>query len=178
MARKDRTGFSLGEILVAVAIIAVLAAVVLPSIGSQLTKGDESRVEQDLNSIRSATEQFLADVRRYPSAISQLVGQPAVTDTGMVGGVYATSQVNRWRGPYLTKDSTAATSTGFGVTMALANGVQAGGSQKFLIIQLANLDSLNAVRIDAAMDDADIATGTLRWEATGKILKYYALPIQ
>src|SRR3954466_4777723 len=109
-----KKGFSLAEVLVTIAIIAVLAAVVVPSIGSQLKTGDESRVQQDLSNIRSGVEQFLADVRRYPASVTQLntlitTGQSAIT-----GGVYTSGQVARWRGPYLVKDPTAVSGgTGF-----------------------------------------------------------------
>ena len=83
--RRKRSGFSLGEILVAVAIMAVVAAVVIPSIGGQLNKGDTARVSSDLISIRSGVEQFLADVRRYPSTMSHLQTKPlalTASDTG------------------------------------------------------------------------------------------------
>ena len=78
--RAKKRGFSLGEILVAVAIIAVMAAVVIPSIGSQLNKGDVGRIESDLTGLRSGVEQFLADVRRYPASVSQLVTSISATD--------------------------------------------------------------------------------------------------
>jgi len=74
--KRKKGGFTLGEVLVTVAIIAVIAAVMIPSIGSQLTKGDESRVEQDLAGISGAVQQFLADVRRYPASIAQLIRRP------------------------------------------------------------------------------------------------------
>src|SRR6266550_2967166 len=74
-----RRGFTLGEVLVTVALIAVLAAVVLPAVGSQITKGDLGRVSSDLLTIRSAMEQFISDVRRYPSSVAQLTNKPGTT---------------------------------------------------------------------------------------------------
>src|SRR5450759_4535540 len=119
--RSKKRGFSLGEILVAVAIMAVIAAVVIPSIGGQLNKGETGRVTSDLISIRGAVEQFLADVRRYPSAMQQLQVKPGVlaaADTGINGtGMFTATQVARWRGPYMTKDTVGARLTGYGTTM-------------------------------------------------------------
>src|SRR3954471_16043996 len=78
--RIARRGFTLGEVLVTVALIAVLAAVVIPAVGSQITKGDLGRVSSDLLTLRSAMEQFIADVRRYPNSVSQLTNKPGTTN--------------------------------------------------------------------------------------------------
>jgi type IV pilus assembly protein PilE len=118
--RSTRRGFTLGEVLVTVALIAVLAAVVLPAVGSQITKGDLGRVSSDLLTMRSAMEQFISDVRRYPSSVAQLTNKPGTT-TGFgplpaAGNVtcatpqvfavtYTAQEVARWRGPYVNKDS-------------------------------------------------------------------------
>src|SRR5437764_3611113 len=74
--RSTRRGFTLGEVLVTVALVAVLAAVVLPAVGSQISKGDLGRVSSDLLTMRSAMEQFISDVRRYPNSVGQLIVKP------------------------------------------------------------------------------------------------------
>src|SRR3954466_9172283 len=113
-----KKGFSLAEVLVTIAIIAVLAAVVVPSIGSQLKTGDESRVQQDLSNIRSGVEQFLADVRRYPSSATHLNTAITISAKDISVTNYPASQVARWRGPYLVKDPTAASGgTGFDLSI-------------------------------------------------------------
>jgi prepilin-type N-terminal cleavage/methylation domain-containing protein len=182
-SKRNRRGFTLGEMLVTVAIIAVIAAVVIPSIGSQLTKGDESRVQQDLLGIRGAIEQFLADVRRYPATVAQLIRRPTTvaTDSALAGtgGAYTTAQANRWRGPYLSKDSVAALTTGFGGTITFIRDSigAATGAQNFLVIKVSAIDSASAVKVDVDMDDGVSTTGTIRL-ITGSILKYFAIPIQ
>src|SRR3954466_10056689 len=112
-----KKGFSLAEVLVTIAIIAVLAAVVVPSIGSQLKTGDESRIQQDLSNIRSGVEQFLADVRRYPATITQLNKAILTSALDITATAYPASQVARGRGPYLTKDPTISASTGFDLSI-------------------------------------------------------------
>lgn len=180
-ARSNKPGFSLGEILVAIAIVAVIAAVVIPSVGSQLRSGDESRILQDITSIRSASEQFLADVRRYPVSVGQLVGRPAVTDTGLVGGVFTTSQVNRWRGPYLAKDSVSAVATGFDETInSLFKNLEISvAGQKYLTMLIPNFDSVAARNIDLRSDDGVKTTGSIQWaDSAITTLKFFAIPIQ
>jgi prepilin-type N-terminal cleavage/methylation domain-containing protein len=180
--RSKKRGFSLGEILVAVAIVAVLAAVVLPSIGSQLNKGDNGRVESDLTAIQSGIQQFLADVRRYPASLQQLFVLITTSDKGIDGVVYTTAQVNRWRGPYVTKDTMGAGATGFGQRITATFVDTTVTAQKWMMVVVPGIDTINAVEIDAAMDDGKTATGQIRWTRNGAasdgFLKYFALPRQ
>jgi prepilin-type N-terminal cleavage/methylation domain-containing protein len=189
-ARRRKNGFSLAEILVAIAIIAVVAAVVIPSIGGQLRSGDESRVQQDMVSLRTAIEQFLADVRRYPKSVGQLTNAPTTAHSGLVGGVYATGQVGRWRGPYITKDSVSALKTGYDanissvfdtLSLPISGLTFSATGTRYLRLILAGFDSTNALRLDQKMDDGDLLTGQIRWTvstATADTLYYLTLPVQ
>jgi prepilin-type N-terminal cleavage/methylation domain-containing protein len=180
---SNRRGFSLGEVLVAVAIIAVIAAVVIPSVSSQLKTGDESRIGQDLRSVRSAVTQFLSDVRRYPKTIGQLVRRPtaaSATDGSLDGSVYTTAQVARWRGPYLSKDSTSILTSGFetSITNAFANNLSYQG-QLYMTIGIASMDSVIARNMDLRFDDGVKTTGMMQWTvANPTAFTFYALPYQ
>lgn len=180
--RRKRRGFSLAEILVAIAIVAVVAAVVIPSIGGQLRSGDESRVQQDLTNIRSGIEQFLADVRKYPKNIGQLVkSPPAANDTALIGGEMTSSQIARWRGPYITKDSVAALRTGFDLLISPLFTSDTWSGQAFLTITTTTaVDTASARSLDRKMDDGVETTGAIQWSvaASTTTIKYYALPIQ
>lgn len=178
-ANRKRSGFSLAEILVAIAIVAVVAAVVVPSIGSQLKSGDESRVQQDLTNVRAGIEQFLADVRRYPNSIGQLTNLPTTALSGLVGGVFSTSQVARWRGPYISKDSVQAVKTGFDLSMLTAFDTLSSNGIIYMRVKIPAFDSTSALRLDTRMDDGDLTTGIIRWVTTGSdTLYYWALPVQ
>lgn len=182
-ARSNKPGFSLGEILVAIAIMAVIAAVVIPSVGSQLRAGDEGRIQADLTNIRSGAEQFLADVRRYPLKISQLVRRPttAAGDTALTAGVYTTSQVNRWRGPYLAKDSVSVLATGFDRTINNTFSILTitAGGQSYLTMLIPSFDSTAARNIDLRIDDGVKTTGSIQWaDSLVTTLKFFAIPIQ
>jgi prepilin-type N-terminal cleavage/methylation domain-containing protein len=188
--RRNKPGFSLAEILVSIAILAVVAAVVIPSIGGQLRSGDESRLQQDLTSLRGGIEQFLADVRRYPRSIGQLTNKPAITESALVGGVYNNGQVGRWRGPYITKDSSFALKTGYDASFNTAFDTLSLGTSgltssatgtRYLRIYLVGFDSTNALRLDQKMDDGDLTTGQVRWTvntAGTDTLFYLTIPVQ
>src|SRR4051812_48260364 len=89
-ARRTRAGFTLPEVLVTITLIAVLASVVVPTIISQVRKGDPARMGSDFQAIRGATEQFLTDVRKYPSSITALTTAITAAQKPLAGTALAT----------------------------------------------------------------------------------------
>ncbi|MDA8234976.1 MAG: prepilin-type N-terminal cleavage/methylation domain-containing protein [Clostridia bacterium] len=85
----DRRGFTLVELLVVLAILALVAALIVPSVMGNL---DQSRVKADelaATQIYSAAQMYKIDVGEFPAAPGALVTNP--------GGAAQTL----WRGPYL-----------------------------------------------------------------------------
>src|SRR5439155_15454533 len=183
---QRRRGFTLGEVLVTIALISVLAAVVIPAVASQVTKGDLGRVATDVLAIQNGIVQFVSDVRRYPKSLGQLI----VVPTG--GGpltpstlTYTTQEMARWRGPYLNKDSAAAGLTGYGLRIGSssptfkfdtlvvgASGVftpasPAAGDITYLVIPIPSMSTTTAQALDASMDDGVLTSGAIRWKAAG-----------
>lgn len=183
-----RLGFTLAEILIALALIALLAAVLLPTVAGQILKGDAGRVMQDLDAVRSGIDQFLADVHRYPGQYSDLSTKVTTTNTDINGNTYTTGLAAKWSGPYVTKDQMAGVvETGFG------------GSIHDVFIKTLNTNAINYVtvqitgitgpdfdRIDTQIDGPSVSpagrtTGLLRWITGGTdpdTTKFLATPIQ
>lgn len=67
-----REGFTLAEMLVAMALLAVLAAVVVPSILRQVGKGDATRVSTDLRSISDAAQSYYSENWTWPDSLNKL----------------------------------------------------------------------------------------------------------
>lgn len=189
---RARPGFTLAEVLASVAIIAIIAAAVVPTVYNQVAQGQAGRIGNDLLNIRTAIDNFYNDIGRYPKSLGQLTNAPAsasVSQPPLVGPFYTTQEVSKWRGPYLTKDSVAALVTGSNysitsafdsVTLAFTGTARTAGI-KYMIVYLVGVDTTTAVLIDNAIDDGNTQTGVIRWRKhTGveqDTLKFLAVPI-
>jgi len=91
VCEKDRRGFTLVELLVVMAIIALLAALVGPKLFPKLGKGKQSAAKAQIELIGQALDQFRLDVGRYPTAQEGL--NALMVNPGATG----------WEGPYLKK---------------------------------------------------------------------------
>jgi prepilin-type N-terminal cleavage/methylation domain-containing protein len=180
-----RRGFTLAEILVALALMALLAAVLLPTVAGQILKGDAGRVVQDLEAVRAGSERFLTDVRRYPGRYSDLSSAITVAHADVLGNAYTNGQVTKWEGPYVTKDTTTASvETGFGGRITnVFDTVTNTNAIPYLTFVVTGITGPDADRIDEQIDGPSAnprTTGLLRWVSAGGVdsLKYLAMPIQ
>lgn len=62
-------GFTLIELMIVVAVVAILAAVGYPSYREHIAKGQRSAGQQFLSNVAQRQEQFLLDQRRYAAGI-------------------------------------------------------------------------------------------------------------
>lgn len=63
---RSRAGFTLVEMLVVVAVIAILAAILIPTVGGARKTALRRKAELECNSIKTAVEQFFADFKYMP----------------------------------------------------------------------------------------------------------------
>src|SRR5205823_1711818 len=94
---------------------------------------------------------------------------------------YTAQEVARWRGPYISKDSTAAIVTGYSQSIRPCFHVQSTAGISYEVILLPGINLATATSIDAAMDDGVVTTGSLQWVTGGAspdTLKFFAIPIQ
>lgn len=189
--RRHVRGFTLAEILIALALIAILAAVLLPTVAGQILKGDAARVMQDLDAVRSGIDQFLADVHRYPGKYSDLskavVANDVADHSDINGNAYTTGLAARWSGPYVTKDTmSAVVETGFGGTIhnvfvkrPNTNNVD------YVTVRIFGITEADFLRIDEQIDGPSATvtiakeTGLFRFTAGAvDTVKFLATPIQ
>jgi prepilin-type N-terminal cleavage/methylation domain-containing protein len=196
MNPRRKAAFTLAEVLVALAIVAGVAAIVLPTIMSQLSRSDPARVAGDASNIKSAVEQFINDVGQYPKRVTHLTRSLATNplasprDSGAIYGPYSVSEGQRWKGPYLTRTGSSVLATGYNLAFDSLLYVDTLGTSglsevvatnpRFLTLCLA-IDSSSALAIDTQFDDGNLQTGLFRWTVntiTSDTLKYLVVPIQ
>ncbi len=178
-----KRGFTLAEVLVTLAIIAVMAAVLLPSLNSQLSKGDAGRMAQDLTNIQTGAQAFLADVHRYPSSMTQLTTALSGTPTDLLGSTIPSALMAKWKGPYVAKDVVSATSVGTLSTAFTKVTNTPGNAVDYLAISITGIATADWVRLEDILDEGYSSstastTGLVRFSVPSTTVTYFALPIQ
>ena len=70
-----RAGFTLIELIIVVAIIGILATIAVPAMRNAPQKAREAVLKEDLFTIRSCIDQYLADKGHYPTSLQELVDE-------------------------------------------------------------------------------------------------------
>lgn len=73
MVAAKRTGFTLIEVLVVMAIVAMLMSVVAPRYFAALERSKESILRHDLAVMRDAIDKYYSDKGKYPYVLEELV---------------------------------------------------------------------------------------------------------
>ena len=72
MTMKRKNGFTLIELIVVMAIVALLASIAAPRYFNSLQKSRETVLLASLTTMRDAIDQFAADKSRYPDSLEEL----------------------------------------------------------------------------------------------------------
>jgi general secretion pathway protein G len=66
-------GFTLVELLVVLAILALMLTLAVPRYFSSIERAKEATLKQDLNTLRESIDKFYADTGQYPNKLEDLV---------------------------------------------------------------------------------------------------------
>lgn len=179
-----RSGFTLPEVLVTVAIVSVLAAIVVPTVTSQISKGDETQFQTTVTNIRTGVTAFVSDSRRFPRRISQLFNPITATDNDLFGAAYGGGIVPRWKGPYVSGalplgDSLSIALSAF-MRDSLIDSNLVSGTGGYVIASLQGITTQAlAARLDTLIDAGNgFDTGVLQWTPNAGAIASGAVKLQ
>ena len=72
-AKSHFKGFSLVELLVVLAILALLLTIAIPRYFSSIERAKETALKEDLNTLRESIDKFYGDTGQYPESLDKLV---------------------------------------------------------------------------------------------------------
>ena len=186
-----RNGFTISELLVTITLVAILASAFMSNVTWQDNDAEQDHVGEKAKEIRTAVEQFVSDVRRYPATVQQVAmpittRENALTTTGH--SRFTAADVARWKGPYLRKDSIGAARNKawafvqtFEIDTLLPSGsASVSGGQRYVVLKavVPRSDSLSILRLDRRIDDGDLSAGAMRLrKGAADTLKFLILPI-
>lgn len=172
--RSSRQGFTLAELLIALAIMAILASIVVPGVVNRLRKAEAAAVIDTIKNIRQSILAYRDNVGRYPFELQQLQAKPgtgAISSLDICSGALPVSGINAWRGPYLAQ---RITSSGLRIgnatllddlTRQPANAnTQPDG---FLRLTVTEIEQEIADEVEISFDggSGDLTTGAVTWTA-------------
>jgi prepilin-type N-terminal cleavage/methylation domain-containing protein len=157
-----RSGFTLAEVLVAIGLIAVLAAVMVPTIKGRFDDSYENALIGEMSSLANAIGAYRQDVGKYPVSLDYLTALPAAA-TDRCGAALTALERAKWHGPYVTTSIPA----GIGSfvfaskdTIALPLVAVSTG----LAVQVFGPDTATAVSMDLKVDgQANKSAGSIVW---------------
>lgn len=171
---------TLVEILIALALLAIIAATIYPTVAGQLRAGQSAALGNQLVSLRDAIGGFRENVGAYPRLLTQLTNAPVVGDDNACAADLTGAQRNAWRGPYLNQAIAGPMPVGEAsvqTTMIRApNNTAIVGA---LQIVVAGVESDVATDLEARFDgNADFTGGTITWTAAGGGTLIFLIPIR
>ena len=175
MVRRSnrRTGFTLPEVLVTVAIVAVLAAIVVPAVTQQISKGDDATVSSTITALRTATTAFVSDTKKWPGRVQDLFQQPGSTDLDAFDVAYGSTITSKWKGAYGT--GTWSTTDSLDIIYGrIIDSMQVVSGQLMIYMKVPGLS--NITYVDGLIDGGTgNAAGNLTWTTTADTVLAYKL---
>jgi prepilin-type N-terminal cleavage/methylation domain-containing protein len=174
-----RSAMTIVEVLVALAILAIIAAVVLPTTAGQLRDGHATALANQLASLRDAIGNYRQNVGAYPISLSQLTTQPVAGDDDACATNLSNGELNAWRGPYINQNIVGDMPVGNAVVLVGLTRVTVSGTTGLLRIRAGRVDNDIATQLETQFDgNTNFTTGTILWSAAGDDTLTFQIPVR
>lgn len=179
-----RAGFTAVEIVVSLAIVAILSAIVIPQIMGRIRESRGSALSQTLFGLTQGIAEYKKAVTRYPQKLSLLTTAPVLgVAKDACGNLLSATNINNWRGPYVSRQLLS-TGISMGDGTILDSLARIAGPPTYLLMNVTDVDTEIALSLEGDLDAPpptapDPATGTIRYTtpAGGTVTLSYSLPI-
>lgn len=161
----------MAEVLIVVAILAVIAAVTIPTIMDQMRVGYANAVAGELNTLSQAIIDYRSNVGRYPAQLAYLTFLPSSGVNDPCGVAYVAANYSGWHGPYVNRNITGyyviANDDSVANTIVRSPAAQNNAVTNYLQINIAYVDTLTALALDQQIDGVvNFAAGSILWTKT------------
>lgn len=166
---RNRIAFSLVEVLVGVTLMAVIAAIVIPTIKARFAAARGQSLARELSTLASGLQTFNNNVGTYPRFLDMLYSLSLNTQT-YCGNDFSpitmtTGQQAKWKGPYVSRTITGNyTIDGWTVVDKMTR--DNSGTPVFLVISILSVDSDAAAAAEETLDGpgANYSSGNFKWD--------------
>jgi len=103
IAAKRQHGFTLIELLIVIVVISILALIVIPRLSGTTRRAKESTIKADLQKLREAIYQFVADTGANPNSLTDLNATTAPANGVDDSGNTVAITIGTYGGPYILR---------------------------------------------------------------------------
>lgn len=177
-----RRGLTLLEILIAIAMMAIIAAVVYPTVAGQLRTGQSAALGNQLANLRDAIANYQQNVGAYPRLLTQLTNTPVAGDDDSCAANLSLAERSAWRGPYINRAIVGAMPVGEAfvqTTMVRVPANTATTQAGMLQIQATGVPNDVANDLESRFDgNADLTAGNVIWTTAAGGTLTFQIPIR
>ena len=168
---RRRGAFTLGEVIASVAVVAVLAAITIPTIKSRLAVGRANALAKEIQSLAAGLQAFNNNTGTYPLYLDELVTLPGSPNTYcgtvLTPVIMTAGQIAKWKGPYVSRLIAGDYVTADGNTVVDLMDRTTAGTPRFLEITVNNVALDVATVVEEVIDGpgAAFTSGNFKWTA-------------